>query len=79
MEHRRPKDDQQQVEHSLPGTNMAGKAPADECDSHDEQKRSRGQGDNINTPDNQDREQEWRREHLSSSASPQRAAPHSNP
>ena len=58
MEHHGPKDDQQQVEHSLPGTNMAGKGPADECDSPDDQNSSGGHGNKIKPSDDQDGEQQ---------------------
>jgi len=37
MEHDRPKDEEQLEHHSLPGTNMAGKGPADECEHADHQ------------------------------------------
>jgi len=58
MEHHTPKDDQAQVEHSLPGTNMAGKGPDYECDTNLEQNDPRGEGHNINKSDGRAAEQE---------------------
>jgi hypothetical protein len=46
MEHEKPAATEEQLEeHSLPGTNMAGKGPDDECEPRDEQEKSRDQGD----------------------------------
>jgi len=39
------KQEQQQEDHSLPGTNMAGKGPGDECEPRDEPDSSRDQRD----------------------------------
>ena len=45
MEQNKRNDDEQLEEHSLPGTNMAGRGPGDECESPEEQKSGRDQGD----------------------------------
>jgi hypothetical protein len=44
---RREKKLEQLEEHSLPGTNMAGKGPADECDSHAADEVSRSDGKEL--------------------------------
>ena len=41
MDTQRPKDEEQLEEHSLPGTNMAGKGPEDECESPTDEKSSK--------------------------------------
>jgi len=46
MDDRKRESPQSQLEdHSLPGTNMAGKGPGDECDSRDDQNSSPHESD----------------------------------
>jgi len=57
MEDRNSEKSEEQLEHhSLPGTNMAGKGPGDECEARAEQNSSRAQrndNDNERRPDDQ--------------------------
>ncbi len=49
MENHRPESTDEQIEHhSLPGTNMAGKGPGDECDRPDEHDENDAEGSRKN-------------------------------
>jgi hypothetical protein len=53
VENHRPESTDEQLEqHSLPGTNMAGKKAADDCESNDEQSSSPQDAEEKSRPGN---------------------------